>query len=239
MSNRPANFSTRPLRVIAHRGASGSAVENSIRAFQLAVELGAHGVELDVHALADGGLLVHHDPELPGLGPIAHLTTPEAKTALLADGTPPPLLPEALEALRGLEVWVEVKSLAPVWDVALLDALRTGPDPDRYAVHSFDHRIVLRLLRQDPGLSAGILSASYPVQPLAVFDDLPPACRTLWQQAGLIDRELVDLARARAIDVIAWTVNSDAEGRRLARLGVAALCGNHPDRLRDVVSRTG
>ncbi len=216
--------------MIAHRGASGAAVENSIHAFELAVKLGADGVELDVHALADGGLLVHHDPDLPGLGPIARLTTAEAHSARLADGTPPPLLQEALAALKGMEVWVEVKSLASTSDLLLLDALRSGPEPSSYAVHSFDHRIIARLSAADPTLRCGLLSASHPIRPLAIFDDVPSA-RTLWQQTDLIDQGLVDAARSRGIAVIAWTVNSDAEARRLARLGVAAVCGNHPDRL--------
>ena len=58
---------------LAHRGASGHALENSRDAFQRAVDLGADGVELDIHATADGSLVVHHDPTLPGLGPIAQL----------------------------------------------------------------------------------------------------------------------------------------------------------------------
>lgn len=238
MSNRPSNFSTPAPGVIAHRGASGAAVENSIHAFELAGKLGADGVELDVHSLADGGLLVHHDPDLPGLGPIARLTTAEAHSARLADGTPPPLLPEALEALEGLEVWVEVKSLAPEWDQALLETLSRGPAPASYAVHSFDHRIIARLSAADPSLRSGLLSASYPMRPWAIFDDLP-AARTLWQQTDLMDEALVDGAKARDIAVIAWTVNSEAEARRLVRLGVTALCGNHPDRLLAALSAAG
>lgn len=202
------------------------------------MKLGADGVELDVHSLADGGLLVHHDPDLPGLGPIARLTTAEAYSARLADGTPPPLLPEALEALEGLEVWVEVKSLAPEWDQALLETLRQGPAPSAYAVHSFDHRIIARLSTADPTLRCGLLSASYPVCPLAIFDEVP-AARTLWQQTDLIDQALVDGARPRGVEVIAWTVNSDAETRRLAGIGVSAVCGNHPDRLLAALSAAG
>jgi glycerophosphoryl diester phosphodiesterase len=236
MSNPPSNFSTSTPLVIAHRGASGAAVENSIEAFRLAVEMGADGVELDIHSLADGGLLVHHDPELRALGPIARLTTTEARSTRLADGTPPPLLQEALDVLKGLHVWVEVKSLAPEWDRALLDALSRGPEPASYAVHSFDHRIIARLARAEPRLRCGLLSASYPIHPLDIFDDIP-AARTLWQQTELIDEALVDTAKANGIEVIAWTVNSDAEARRLARLGVAALCGNHPDRLLATIPR--
>ena len=60
-------------RVIGHRGASGHALENSPAAFRKAVELGADSVELDIHATADGVLLVHHDAHVNGVGVIADL----------------------------------------------------------------------------------------------------------------------------------------------------------------------
>ena len=60
--------------VIAHRGASGYEYENSRAAFRRALMLDADGIELDVHATSDGLLVVHHDAELPGFGPIAELT---------------------------------------------------------------------------------------------------------------------------------------------------------------------
>ena len=53
-----------PPRVIAHRGASGHAYQNSATAFRQAVALRADGVELDIHATSDGALLVHHDVEV-------------------------------------------------------------------------------------------------------------------------------------------------------------------------------
>src|SRR5919206_1649310 len=71
-----------PMRrpsVIAHRGASGYEYENSRAAFRRAVMLDADGIELDVHATLDGVIVVHHDPEIPGVGPIAMLTGAEAR----------------------------------------------------------------------------------------------------------------------------------------------------------------
>src|SRR5579862_7815521 len=63
----------RPL-VLAHRGASAVAAENTVAAFAKARELGADGVELDVRRSADGVLVVHHDAALHGGGVIASLT---------------------------------------------------------------------------------------------------------------------------------------------------------------------
>ena len=65
----------RRTNVIAHRGASGYEYENSRAAFRRAVMLDADGVELDIHATKDGAIVVHHDPDLPGVGPIALLSS--------------------------------------------------------------------------------------------------------------------------------------------------------------------
>ena len=57
------------IQVIAHRGASADALENSLAAFRRAVALGADGIELDVHSTLDGAFVVHHDPVVPAVGP--------------------------------------------------------------------------------------------------------------------------------------------------------------------------
>src|SRR4051794_26708377 len=131
--------------VIAHRGASGYEYENSRAAFRRAVMLDADGVELDVHATRDGGIVVHHDPDIPGLGPISQLSLAEAREIRLRNGELLPVLSEILELVGNRDVWVEVKSLPPAHDEALLTILDRGPTPHRYAIHSFDHRIVHRL----------------------------------------------------------------------------------------------
>lgn len=211
-------------------------MENSIEAFQHAKALGADGVELDVHGTADGHFLVHHDPDLPGLGHIAELTAAVASTYHLPNGEPIPDLAQAIGVLGGMEVWVEVKTLSAPLDGAFLDLLTQGEARGaRIAVHSFDHRIIARLEARAPALRTGLLSASYPVDPWKIFEGF--RARTLWQEATLIDSALVSEARDRGIDVIAWTVNTVEEARRLAVCGVRALCGNFPDRLREALER--
>jgi glycerophosphoryl diester phosphodiesterase len=217
-------------RVLAHRGASGHATENSLAAFRRAVELGADGAELDVHASRDGAILVHHDPDLPGLGPIRELSAAGARRYRLANGEPVPLLAEALETLRGLEVWVEVKGLAPAHDRCLLEVLDAGPEPARYGVHSFDHRIVERLGHARPGLRRGALLASYLRDTVGALRST--GATALWQEWHLIDNALLREVHEAGLELIAWTVDEPAACRRLAAAGVDALCGNWPDRIR-------
>ena len=133
----------RPL-VLAHRGASAVAPENTIAAFSKARELGADGVELDVRRSADGVLIVHHDPAIEGVGPLVQLTFAQLRAARPAV----PTFDEALDACRGMVVNAEVKCLPWETDAdgdgsvmrATVDALagREGT----FIVSSFDLRSV-------------------------------------------------------------------------------------------------
>ena len=216
--------------VIAHRGASGYEYENSRAAFRRAIMLDANGVELDVHATRDGALVVHHDPDVPGVGPIALLTQAEAKQLRIRNGETLPLLQEVLDLVGDHDVWVEVKTLPPAHDRALLAVLEDGPAPARYAVHSFDHRIVRRLGEACPSLRRGVLLSAYLDDPVGALKAV--GATALWQEWQQIDQELVRRVHEAGAQIIAWTVNEIGDIERLARLGVDGLCGNYPDRIR-------
>ena len=229
-------------RVLGHRGASGHRPENSLAAFREAIRLGADGVELDVQTTSCGRLVVYHDWEVPGLGPIAGLRFETLREAWLSNGEPIPSLEEALEEIQGaggaggpsggraIEVWIELKSLPRSADGALLQVIEGSPAPARCAVHSFDHRIVARLGEKRPMLRRGILSASYPLDPVGPMQ--AAGANTLWQEWHLVDGELVAAVHRSGGEVMAWTVNDAEAARRLAELGVDGLCGNWPERLR-------
>jgi glycerophosphoryl diester phosphodiesterase len=220
--------------VIAHRGASGYEYENSRAAFRRAVMLDADGVELDIHATRDGGIVVHHDPEVPGFGPIAQMTLAEARQVRIRNGESLPLLAEILGLVGDRDVWVEVKTLPPAFDRMLLTILEQGPVPARYAVHSFDHRIVFRLGETQPSLRRGILLAAYLQDSVSVMRAV--GATTLWQEWQQVDQDLVNLVHEAGGTVIAWTVNELGDLDRMVRLGVDGLCGNYPDRIRVAIA---
>ncbi|HEX9703867.1 MAG TPA: glycerophosphodiester phosphodiesterase [Gemmatimonadales bacterium] len=222
--------------VIAHRGAAAYEVENSLAAFRASAPLGADAVELDVHATADGELIVHHDETLDGVHRISHLVAAKTRSHRLANGEQVPTLAEALAAIAPrLEVWVELKSLGPQWDHKLLAALDAGPNPTGYAAHSFDHRIVRRLGEQRPGLKRGVLSASYLIRPVAAMEDA--GATVLWQEHQVVDRALVVTVHSAGGRVIAWTVDDAERMRVLLEMGVDGICTNRPDVARAVVGR--
>lgn len=215
--------------MIAHRGASGYAFENSPAAFREAVARGVDGVELDVHTTADGGVVVHHDPDLTGGKPLDTLTLAEATASLLSNGELVPSLGTALKIIGDRDVWVEVKALPAAYDTALLDVLDAAPFPRRYAIHSFDHRIIWRLGRLRPGLRLGALLSARVQEPVTVL--AASGATTLWQEWTMIDQPLVEAVHDAGAQIIAWTVNDRRAAVRLSRMGVDGLCGNFPDRL--------
>jgi glycerophosphoryl diester phosphodiesterase len=196
--------------------------------------LDADGVELDIHATRDGGIVVHHDPEIPGVGPIAELSLAEARQLRIPNGEPVPTLAEILDLVGDRDVWVEVKALAPTYDPVLLAILDQGPAPHRYAIHSLDHRIVHRLGEVRPSLHRGILLSAYLQDPVGVMQSA--GATTLWQEWQLVDQELVTRVHQAGWAVIAWTVNEIGDLDRMVRLGVDGLCGNYPDRIRVAIA---
>jgi glycerophosphoryl diester phosphodiesterase len=220
--------------VIAHRGASGYEYENSRAAFRRAVMLDADGVELDVHATGDGAIVVHHDAEIPGFGPIALLSRAEVRQVRIRNGEPLPFLSEVLELVGDRDVYVEVKTLPEERDEELLAVLDHGPAPARYSVHSFDHRIIRRLGICRAEVRRGILLSAYLEDPVAAMRGV--GATTLWQEWQQVDQDLVDRIHEAGFSIIAWTVNEIGDLERMARMGVDGLCGNYPDRTRVAIA---
>ncbi len=219
---------------IAHRGASGREAENSLAAFRAAADLRADAVELDVHATADGVIVVHHDAGI-GRRAIASMPAAAVREHRIANGERVPTLAEALAIIlpAGLTAFVEVKALAARFDPALLAVFDASDVPDRIAVHSFDHRIIARLGRLRPGLSLGVLTASYEVHPARAMREA--GAGAVWPHQDLVDAELVAAVHEAGGVVYPWTVDDPEEIRRLLALGVDGVCGNHPDRARSAI----
>jgi glycerophosphoryl diester phosphodiesterase len=219
--------------VIAHRGASAYEVENSLAAFRTAERLGADGVELDVHTTLDGVAIVHHDATA-GSHRIAQVRLGELRDHKLPNGEAIPLLADALSTLGTKPLaFVEVKTLPPSHDAKLFEVLDGGPATANYHVHSFDHRIMRRLKQQRPTLPCGLLSTSYPINPMTQLADANASA--LWQLESMIDRELIEQAHASGHTVYAWTVDQPQRMQELIELGVDGICTNRPDVAREVV----
>jgi glycerophosphoryl diester phosphodiesterase len=219
---------SRSPELIGHRGAPRERPENTLASFLRALDLGADAVELDVHATRDGVVVVHHDfvpravssvARLKGR-PIAELTAAELTTFHVSD-EPIPTLAAVLEAIGAhATVYVEIKGRGI--EHAVIETIGGAPTAARVAVHSFDHRAVARARGLQPGIATGILLASYLVDAEGALRAAD--ARDYWQEASMIDVELVHAVHAAKGRVIAWTVNEPEDARRLASIGVDGIC---------------
>jgi glycerophosphoryl diester phosphodiesterase len=198
-------------QVIAHRGASSTHPENTIAAFAGAVALGADGVELDVHASADGALVVHHDPNLADGVVIADLHSDALPTDV-------PLLPAALAACGDLLVNVEIKA-APVAPV--VEAIEAWGG--RVLVSSFDHRIVDAVRAAAPQVPTAQLTFLLATTPAETIAWIAARGHQAWHpHHRTIDPEVVAAAHAAGLVVNTWTVD---DPERIAELAAADVDG--------------
>jgi glycerophosphoryl diester phosphodiesterase len=206
-----------PLR-IAHRGMPRLARENTLPSFALALEAGADGIELDVHATRDGVVVVHHDAVISGGLTIADETLATIRSATDAAV---PTLEDVCELVAGrAELFVEIKG--PGIELPVLEVMRQYDGP--FAIHSFDHALIARLRRVDKRLRLGALFEEATPDVAALMAET--GALDVWPHAPLVTAALVETVHDAGGRVIAWTVNTVADAERLATLGVDGLCGD-------------
>jgi glycerophosphoryl diester phosphodiesterase len=227
--------------IIAHRGASAEAPENTLAAFRLAREQGADGVELDVMRCGSGEVVVFHDDDLARLGKregeVRRLDYAALREIDLGGGERIPLLDEVLELLGPLLVNIELKT-APDWRSRAADdglagvvasLIRRHHAEARALVSSFDPLLLLRFRRVAPHALTGLLFGADQSRPLREAWTAPllrPSA--LHPDRLLVDALAVGRWHARGYAVNVWTVDDPAELRCLSALGVDGLITNHP-----------
>ncbi len=227
-------------RIWAHRGASAYAPENTLAAFALAREMGAHGVELDVQMTADGRIVVIHDETLDrttdGTGPVGWHTLDELKALDASAGMIPfsgekiPTLDEVFELLdgSGMVVNVELKNSVVAYP-GLEEAVLALVPATGVVLSTFNHLSLAALV----GLGAcdvGMLFGDVLFEPWRYGAGI--GVQALHPPFAYLDAvpDTVDQCHDAGLAVNAWTLNDTADLRRLIDLGIDAAITNYPDR---------
>lgn len=228
--------------VWAHRGASGSAPENTIPAFELALAQGADGFELDVQLTRDDEVVVIHDETLErttnGRGWVADHAL-EALQELDAgggrpgfEGTPIPTLAEVLVLARsaGVRVNIELKNSTMPYkglEERVVEIVAAHDMGDRVVVSSFNHYSLRRLRGLGAGLPLGALYSDPLFKPWQYAAKL--GVSALHPPLRAMRRRVAERCHERGLDVHVWTVNDPDDIRRMLRIGVDAIITNYPD----------
>ena len=228
--------------IVAHRGFSHAAPENTLAAFQAAIEVGAPYFELDVQRSAEGVPIVLHDETLDKTSSNGSTGRIDRRTAneLLNEsvgfpekfGTrftdePLPTLDQALAlAQNTIRVCVEIK-VAGI-EQAIVESIRKAGMQDDVIIFSFSAKVLESIHKIDPNLPLLFLKED------ATPRDFERAKRLHARAIGVggntrVDGDFVSTAAADGLEVWCWTVDDPKEMGRLAESGVAAIITNRPD----------
>ncbi|MEP6774813.1 MAG: glycerophosphodiester phosphodiesterase family protein, partial [Chloroflexota bacterium] len=232
--------------LIAHRGGSLEAPENTLAAFRHAIEVGAKFVELDVQMSKDGVLVVIHDDTLDrttnGTGPVGEHTYDELEKLDAGSHFAPDYSKETIPPLRavlelcahaGVGVVIEIKSphLYPgmVEKVSiLLDDMKAHGSHNYWCI-SFDHDAIRHLRTLDRAMPLGYLYS--PSEQTFVYTDSVVQAYCPYFRTALAHPEQVEQARAMGKNVFVYTVDSEEDVRSLVNIGVVGMVTDRPTAL--------
>lgn len=234
-------------QVFAHRGAKAVAPENTLPAFQRAIEMRVDGIELDVHCSQDGHLVVIHDESLErtttGTGKVGDYTAAQlaridagSRFHPTFSGVGVPTLAAVFDLVGNrCQVNVEIKSDDPNGgDQAepLIELIKARNLYDQVIVSSFNPPSLIKMRALAPTIQLGLL----------YYLPLPAFLRDAWFTSiinpdaihpyhRLVNADLMTWAQTRGCPVNTWTVNDTAEAQRLAALGVNVIMSDVPDQI--------
>lgn len=220
------------MRIIAHRGANALAPENTLKAFDLAEEHGAEGLEFDVRLAACGTPVVIHDATLARTHGMEKSVEAMGAEALEALGVPA-LATVLWRYAERLSLFVEAKTPEAALAAAVqMELLReSGVPEENLILIAFDHAGLASAKAEFP---ATIIGASYNASPDAsAARALPCAPTWLAIRSDCISARTVTEAMQANLQLVAWTVNAREEARRLHLLGVDALMTDTPDKAQE------
>jgi glycerophosphoryl diester phosphodiesterase len=246
-------YRERPL-IVAHRGASASAPENTLAAFTLAIDQGADGIELDVTRCATGEVVVMHDATVDrttdGIGAVTALPL-EALRTLDAGawfgpswaGERVPLLDEVLELVGDrLRINIEIKreGSGDGLEEQVAAQVRRHGLQGHVLISSFSPRALRRIRRIAPELPRALLTA-LPAPPDLILAWAGPLLepRALHPPHRLVGADTVQRAHSRGLRVNVWTVNDRADMARMIGLEVDGIITDRPAELAQLLGAGG
>jgi len=228
--------------VIAHRGASGHRPENTLSAFQLAVDQRADMIEIDLHLSRDDAIVVRHEKDLASLGlrrEIRAADLAQIQELDAGDGEKIPTLDEVLdrfgsEIAFNLEIKTGSDGAYPGFEAAVLRAVEGRGLLASTLFSSFCDGVLgrLRALSSQARLAV-LVSARRPAGALERARAV--GAEALNPYFRLANTDLIDVAHAEGFAVYPYAVDALAELRRCLEAGVDGIFTNYPDRLRGLV----
>lgn len=230
------------MEIIAHRGASAYAPENTLAAFQLAVEHGVESIELDVRLTKDGIPVICHDARINrtsnGKGFIHKMTLEELKTYDFGSWFSPtfqgeriPTLEEVFTLLKGeqIDINIEIKQGPMIQagvEQAVIDTTKKFGFTDRILVSSFDHVAVKRTKELCSDIKVGFLLYAQLINPFDYLEQSGVSLFSIHINYYYVTADLLEQAHARGMKVYAYTLDNTKTGKKLENMGLDGVITN-------------
>ena len=220
--------------VIAHRGASAAEPENTLRAFELAIRLGAEMIELDLHATRDGRVVVIHDGDLGQTtdlrGRVSEMSLGEVRRADAGKGEVVPTLEETLDLARGrARLYLEIKD--PRAAAETLRLVRARGRREDVLLASFDVGLMRRLGDEVSDLELGVILGTQGFDPRVWVALRRVKYSVLSLQVALCLSPVAARVKRRGKRLYVWTANDETTFARMLARGVDGIVTDYPDRL--------
>ena len=227
----------------AHRGADGYAPENTIAAFDLAAEMDADGIELDVQLTKDGQVVVCHDERIDrtsnGKGWIKDYTLEELKRLDFSGGNEKyagvqiPTLEEVLELIKDTGMYVDIELKTQVFtypgiENKCVDLVKKMGYEDRVIFCSFNHLSLQKVRLFAPEMKIGYLYL-YAAPSIIPFVKKLGVDALHITQHNLLAPRLLEQCREQGITINAWTINNEKDLQICTDNGVNAVITDYPD----------
>ena len=216
------------VTIIGHRGAKGHP-ENTIPSFEAALEQGADGMELDIRQSGDGQLIVVHSPVVGGL---LVKSTPFEEFRNLGDGYEIPLFEDVLKQFSS-RTFLDIELKGTGFEVQAIELIRQHTVIKDVMISGLRTDILDKVHEVQPDIRLGFIynrTQDEGSRHNSPIDYVIPQFR-------LASRELIEEVHDEDLRVIAWTVNDEAEMRRLVSLGVDGIITDEPGLLASVLGR--
>jgi glycerophosphoryl diester phosphodiesterase len=235
------------FKVIAHRGASGYAPENTLASFQKALELGANMLEMDVHLSRDGELVVIHDHTLErttsGTGYVKDYSVKELKQFDAGKlfqayrGETIPTLQEVFDLAKSRATFaIEIKNdpvLYPEIESKLVRLIEENALVAKVIVIAFYHPSLEKIKQLNPEIQTGILYAEALLEPWAVAETV--GADALHPNYECMTAAMVTEAHNRGYLVYPWTINNVVDLEQWVGYGADGITSDYPDLLLNIV----
>lgn len=232
-------------KIFAHRGFSGKYPENTMLAFEKAVEIGVDGIELDVHLTKDNELVIIHDEDIKrtcdGEGLVRDMTYEELKrfdASAAFRGVYGfcgiPTLKEYFDLVKDTDIITNIELKTGVFEYPTIekrtiDLIKQYGLEDKIILSSFNHYTIKRCEEIAPEIKRGFLTGDWIYDFGKYTAERNVQCCHPWHIS--LSKAVVDEMHSAGCEINTWTVDEYEDIERLSEMGVDSLIGNFPDRM--------